>query len=107
MGTEQVTGEVSAALARTRRQARYLEEATGLGPWSHLVSAGIPVAVGISDRFNEADCSGTVGLILVLSSIRGWRCQRLNPVNALQSYSPRSCPGGPGRTRPRSPGGSR
>jgi hypothetical protein len=86
MGTEQVTGEVSAALARTRRRARYLEEATGLGPWSHLVNAGILVAVGIwlIASSDGALSTGTMGVILVLSSIGGWQYQRLNArVNAL------------------------
>lgn len=89
METEQVspiTGEVSAALARTRRRARYLEEAAGLGPWSHLVSAGISVAVGIwLIVSSDGEMSlGTVGIIIVLSSIGGWQYQRLNArVNAL------------------------
>jgi hypothetical protein len=86
METDHVTAEVSAALARTRRRARYLEEATGLGPWSHLVSAGISVIVGswliVS---SDSDLSlGTVGLIVVFSSIGGWQYHRLTTrVNAL------------------------
>jgi len=86
METEQMTAEVSAALARTRRRARYLEEATGIGPWSHLASAVIFTGIGLSlIASSDADWSlGTLGLILVISSTGGWQYQRLNArVNAL------------------------
>jgi len=86
METEQMTAEVSAALARTRRRARYLEEATGIGPWSHLACAVISAGVGLYlFASSDADLSlGTLGLILVLSSIGGWQYHRLNArVNAL------------------------
>ena len=89
MGTEQVgqvASEVSAVRARARRRARYLEEATGPGPRSHLVSAGVSVAVGILLVVSGGGeiPLGTLGFLALLSSIGGWQYQRLNArVNAL------------------------
>ena len=66
MGTEPMTAEVSAALARTRRRARYLEAAEP--GWMHLLSAAISVAIGIYlIGSSDAEVSrGTVGLVMIL-----------------------------------------
>ena len=77
MGTEPMTAEVSAALARTRRRARYLEAAEP--GWMHLLSAAISVAIGIYlIGSSDAEVSrGTVGLVMILSSFGAWQYHRL------------------------------
>jgi hypothetical protein len=86
MRTEPLPAEVSAALARTRRRARYLEDATSNGHRSRIVSYVLTAAIGIYliVTRDAALSTGTMGFLIVFASISGWQFHRLTTrVNAL------------------------
>ena len=87
MDTERTTAEIGAALAGVRRRARLLEQAWGAWSWRELwypltlVIAGILVVWGLDDDVSR----GTLGLILVVATLAGWRLHRVNArVDALR-----------------------
>ena len=85
MESESVAARVGDELVRTGRRAKYLKEASGIGPWSDIVLAGLMFGPGVwLILLDPSPAPSMAGVMLVFSSFFGWHYRRLtNRVNAL------------------------
>jgi len=79
MEIEQIPADVSGALARVRRRARYLADAEGSWSWGEFVPVvGFAALAVYLIVWREPEWSpGTLGPLFLVSAIAGWQHSRL------------------------------